>query len=100
MINFFRRIRQTLLTQNKMSQYLLYAIGEIILVVIGILIALYINNANEKRINKEKITNILKEIQVDLVTDITESVSLFERFKRADSIQNIILNNKYESSKT
>ena len=72
MINFFRRIRQTLLTQNKMSQYLLYAIGEIILVVIGILIALYINNANEKRINKEKITIILKEIQIDLVTDITE----------------------------
>ena len=78
-----------------MSQYLLYAIGEIILVVIGILIALYINNANEKRINKEKITTILKEIQIDLVTDITESVSLFERFKRADSIQDIILNNKY-----
>ena len=95
MIKFFRKIRQTLLTQNKVSQYLFYAIGEITLVVIGILIALYINNANEKRINKEKITNILKEIQVDLVTDITESVGLFERFKRADSIQNIILNNKY-----
>ena len=57
MINFFRRIRQTLLTQNKMSQYLLYAIGEIILVVIGILIALYINNANEKKINKENSDN-------------------------------------------
>jgi len=95
MIKFFRKIRQKLLTQNKVSQYLFYAIGEITLVVIGILIALYINNANEKRINKEKITNILKEIQVDLVTDITESVGLFERFKRADSIQNIILNNKY-----
>ena len=95
MINFFRKIRQTLLTQNKVSQYLFYAIGEIILVVIGILIALYINNANEKRINKEKITTILKEIQADLVTDITESISLSERFKRADSIQDIILNNKY-----
>jgi len=83
------------LTQNRVSQYLLYAFGEIILVVIGILIALYINNANEKKINKEKITTILKEIQVDLVADITESISLFERFKIVDSIQEIILNNKY-----
>jgi hypothetical protein len=95
MINFFRKIRQSLLTQNKVSQYLLYAFGEILLVVIGILIALNINNANEKRKNQEKITTILKEIQVDLVTDITESISLFESFKRADSIQDIILNNKY-----
>lgn len=95
MIKFFRKIRQSLLTQNKVSQYLLYAFGEILLVVIGILIALNINNANEKRKNQEKITTILKEIQLDLVTDITESISLFERFKRADSIQDIILNNKY-----
>lgn len=95
MIKVFRKIRQKILTQNKMSQYFFYAIGEIILVVIGILIALYINNANEKRINKEKIITILKEIQVDLVTDIAESISLFDRFKEADSIQDIILNNKY-----
>jgi len=95
MIKFFRKIRQSLLTQNKVSQYFFYAIGEIILVVIGILIALNINNANEKRRNSEKLSTILKEIQVDLVTDITESISLFDRFKEADSIQDIILNNKY-----
>jgi hypothetical protein len=44
MIAFYRRLRQQLLTQNKFSRYLLYAIGEIVLVVIGILIALQINN--------------------------------------------------------
>ncbi len=49
MIKFFRKIRQRLLTENKFSKYMLYAIGEIILVVIGILIALQINNANENR---------------------------------------------------
>ena len=49
MIKFFRKIRQKLLAENKFSKYLLYAIGEIILVVIGILIALQINNANENR---------------------------------------------------
>jgi len=52
MIKFFRKIRQRLLSDNKFSKYLLYAIGEIILVVIGILIALQINNWNENRKNK------------------------------------------------
>ena len=51
MIKFFRRIRQRLLSENKFSKYLLYAIGEIVLVVIGILIALQINNWNEDKKN-------------------------------------------------
>jgi hypothetical protein len=54
MIKFFRKIRQKMLTENKFSNYLLYAFGEILLVVIGILIALQINNWNE--INKNKST--------------------------------------------
>ena len=49
MIKFFRKIRQDLLTENRFSKYLIYAIGEIVLVVIGILIALQINNWNENR---------------------------------------------------
>ena len=49
MIKFFRHIRKRLLSENKFSKYVLYAIGEIILVVIGILIALQINNWNEQR---------------------------------------------------
>ena len=52
MIKFFRKIRRQLLTQNKFSKYLLYAIGEIVLVVVGILIALSVNNWNEKRLLK------------------------------------------------
>ncbi len=48
MIKFFRRIRQQMLSENKFSKYFFYAIGEIILVVIGILIALSINNWNEQ----------------------------------------------------
>jgi hypothetical protein len=53
MIKFFRKIRQNLLTQGKTGKYFKYAIGEIVLVVIGILIALGINNWNEHRKNKE-----------------------------------------------
>ena len=49
-----RKIRQKLLSENKFSKYLLYAIGEIVLVVIGILIALWINNKNIQNQNKEK----------------------------------------------
>ncbi len=52
MINFFRKIRQELFTKNKFTKYLFYALGEIILVVIGILIALAINNKNEQRLIK------------------------------------------------
>ena len=60
MIKFFRNIRQNLIMENKTSKYLKYAIGEIILVVIGILIALQINNWNEGNKEKRKLhTNIL-----------------------------------------
>ncbi|TRO66782.1 DUF6090 family protein [Christiangramia sabulilitoris] len=69
MINFFRKIRQKTLTNNKFSKYLLYAIGEIILVVIGILIALQINNWNEStKLGKEE-TLYLKRLKIDLEKD-------------------------------
>ena len=64
MIKFFRKIRQRLLSENKFSKYLIYAVGEIVLVVIGILIALQINNWNENRkaeINQLKYLNLLKQ---------------------------------------
>jgi hypothetical protein len=66
MIKFYRKIRQNLLMENKTGKYLKYAIGEIILVVIGILLALQINNWNENRKLKEKeisnIQNLVEEI--------------------------------------
>lgn len=49
MIKFFRRIRQKLLSENRFSKYLIYAIGEILLVMVGILMALQVNNWNEER---------------------------------------------------
>ena len=70
MIKFFRKIRQKLLTENKFSKYLIYAIGEIILVVIGILIALSINNWNQEQQQKKILNNIYTTIKVDLQQDI------------------------------
>tara|TARA_R110002051_G_scaffold309802_1_gene382620 strand:- start:558 stop:1298 length:741 start_codon:yes stop_codon:yes gene_type:complete len=69
MIKFFRSIRQKLLTENKFSKYLLYAIGEIVLVVIGILIALSINNWNEKRIETARLNSVLNIVKADLIKD-------------------------------
>ena len=67
MIKFFRRIRQQLLTENKFSKYVLYAVGEIILVVVGILIALSINNWNsiQKNLVAEK-DYIVSRIDLEL----------------------------------
>ena len=58
------------MTQNKFTKYLLYAIGEIVLVVIGILIALTINNWNNERIvlNEEQL--ILKDLKVEMISNI------------------------------
>lgn len=70
MIKFFRSIRQSLLTENKFSKYLLYALGEIILVIIGILIALQINNWNENRKNKLDLNNSLHAMVNELSNNI------------------------------
>lgn len=84
MIKFFRRIRQKLLEENRFSKYLLYAIGEIVLVVIGILIALQINNWNEQR----KQSNLEVSYYENLYGDIRED-SLEIDFKLKNAHSNI-----------
>jgi hypothetical protein len=71
MIKFFRKIRKNMIKENKVSKYLLYAIGEIILVVIGILIALSINNWNENR------KDVLREIKMlqDIYNDTNKNIA-------------------------
>ena len=72
MIKFFRKIRRKLLYKNKISKYLLYGIGEIILVVIGILIAVQLNNKNEFRKQKLVEIDILKGIRSDILLDTVD----------------------------
>ena len=72
MIKFFRKIRQRLLSENKFSKYLLYAVGEIVLVVIGILIALQINNWNDHKKERAVEIKILNEILSNLEHDLVE----------------------------
>ena len=70
MIKFFRKIRQNLLSEGKTGKYFKYAIGEIVLVVIGILIALSINNWNENRKNNLLKQSYIKNLKIDLNTDL------------------------------
>ena len=72
MIKFFRKIRQNLIIQGKTGSYLRYAIGEIILVVIGILIALQVNDLNELRKQNNFEIEVLKEIRTNLKADLVE----------------------------
>jgi hypothetical protein len=72
MIKFFRKIRQRLLSENKFTKYLIYALGEIVLVVIGILIALQINNWNETQKLRRLEISLLEEMKSNLLSDITD----------------------------
>ena len=69
MPTIFRKIRRVLLTENKFSKYLLYALGEIVLVVIGILLALQINTCNNEKIQDGKEQFYLNEIKSTLIQD-------------------------------
>ncbi|PKA99792.1 hypothetical protein B0O79_3513 [Flavobacteriaceae bacterium MAR_2009_75] len=81
MIKFFRRIRQRLLSENKFSKYLLYAVGEIVLVVIGILLALQINDWNEESKNQKEAHKILLQLKHEFETnnDLIDTSIEFQR---------------------
>ena len=70
MISMLRKLRQKLLSENKFSKYLLYAIGEIVLVVIGILIALQINNWSEQQKTKQKELNYLSLLRQEMAGNL------------------------------
>lgn len=88
MRRIFNKVRQNLLAQNRITKYLLYAAGEIILVVIGILIALQINNWNEDRkarVNEELYLNrLISENQQDITT-FSEQIEFLQ--KGAESVE-------------
>tara|TARA_R110002074_G_scaffold62680_1_gene150315 strand:+ start:5514 stop:6254 length:741 start_codon:yes stop_codon:yes gene_type:complete len=74
MIKFFRKIRQKFLSENKLSKYLLYAFGEIVLVVIGILIALQVNKMSDQDTLLKKEIVYLKEIEKSLSFDLENEI--------------------------
>lgn len=82
MISLFKRIRNELIRQGNLKTYLKYAIGEILLVMVGILLALQVNTWNEKRIQGNEEVKLLKELRSDLEQsriDIQLDKDIFER---------------------
>ena len=73
MITFFKRLREKFLQSGQVSRYLLYAVGEILLVVIGILIALQVNNWNEERRNQQKSVQYHQRLLEEAEASLQES---------------------------
>lgn len=92
MLHFLRRIRRSLISTGATRKYLLYAVGEILLVMIGILLALQVNNWNEER----KLRAIEIEILVDIVSDLDNDTSVIrvnlESLNSSISSMKVILN--------
>jgi len=79
MLTFLRRIRRSQIISGATTKYILYALGEIALVVIGILIALQINNSNQERQNRLREIKLLKELKSNLQVNekrLIEDISL------------------------
>jgi hypothetical protein len=105
MSNAFLRIRQKLIRERKYREYLIFGIGEIFLVMIGILLALQVNNLNEKRKEDEQIRKYAKSLAQDLKEDIAmikiieysakqiafriDSLSSYIRDKQIEEISNL-----------
>ena len=91
MLTFLRKIRRSLINSGSRKQYLTYAVGEIALVVIGILIALQINNWNEQRKENKWEVYYLNRLQNDLKRDTSEISSTLHRSYRRVTTGNYIL---------
>jgi len=91
MIKFFRNIRKNMLSEGQTLKYLKYAIGEVFLVVIGILIALQLNNLNDIRKIKKFENEILLQIQENLINDRIALKQIESNFEEAISSSNKIL---------
>ena len=92
MIKFFRRIRFNLMEQNKTGKYIKYAIGEIVLVVIGILIALQINNWNENRKTHRNEVKLAEQLLEDARADSVFFQSRITHQQIRDTLFNNLIN--------
>ena len=81
MIRIFRRIRGDFLVESKSQKYLFYAVGEVFLVIVGILIALQVNNWNEERLEQQQIKEYAQAFIRDLERDISMTSSIVRQMR-------------------
>lgn len=91
MLKVFRRIRKKLLNEGNLKRYLIYALGEILLVVIGILIAVQLNNWNQERISDAKIEKLLDKVEEDLIHNVKLTNEIINYFQIFDSLARIVI---------
>ncbi len=102
MFSLIKKIRKKLIEQGKLRNYLFYAIGEIILVVIGILIALQINSLNQKRLDNDAAINVLHRLVQDVDADYKRLLYIdstyTENLENISEVYNILAMDKIEDS--
>lgn len=102
MLRFFRQIRQNLILNNELKSYLRYSFGEIALVMIGILLALQVNNWNEQRKDKEVAGAYMGALKDDLYLDIenlewqTDDLNL--QLQQIDSLERILTDENFSNA--
>ena len=94
MIHLLRKVRNSLLKNNAFNKYLLYALGEIVLVVLGILLALYLNNWNQSRKSIKDLEAKFEAVQEELLDNIWECKFWMEYNQYKDSVINLIINDE------
>lgn len=94
MFRFFKSIRKGLVDRKKIGKYLLYAMGEIILIVLGILIALYINNSNDGRIVQKEISSLFVKASLELESNIGMINFVIANHKLKDSAYYLTIKDK------
>lgn len=99
MIKFFQKIRYTLMSENKTGKYLKYALGEIFLVMIGILLALQVNNWNEDRKNRIEEQSLYNSLIESLESDLEDVNDKLPIVNKAIDAQKIFMTNSFDTIK-
>ena len=97
MIKFFRKFRQNSLAEGKTGKYLKYAIGEILLVMVGILLALQVNNWNEIRKNKKVEMNLYINLVSSLEADAIDITTILKNINKGLDAQKVFIEHSYEA---
>ena len=102
MLHFFRKIRRDLLTNSQFFKYLKYAIGEIVLVVLGILIAFQVDNWNEDRKSQERVRLLFSQVQKELLYNISRTNYAIDFYVNLDPVFYSVIKGKatYEDYET
>jgi len=99
MIKFFQKIRYGLMSENKTARYLKYALGEIFLVMIGILLALQVNNWNEDRKNRIEEQTLYNSLIESLESDLEDVNDKLPIVNKAIDAQKIFMTNSFDTIK-